>query len=116
MTDKAFDEKGAWGLFKAGASNVSQLVNGKVGKGNAASQRKKLEKAPVPKADGRRKRATGRTAVFNTKLKPDFRTKLFGLADSRGIGVAALLEQIVEEWEASSKGGGKQGGGTHNDP
>jgi hypothetical protein len=116
MTDKpAYDEKAAWGAFKKTAPLIGRLVDGKAGKGNAARQRKKFEKPLVPKDDGRRKRSTGRTAVWNTKLKPDFRAKLFGLANSRGIGVAALLEQIVEEWEASSKRG-EQGGGTHGDP
>ena len=105
MTDKpTYDEKAAWGVFKKEAPLIGRLVDGKAGKGSAAHQRKKLEKPPVPKDDGRRKRATGRSAVFNTKLKPEFRAKLFDLADKRGIGVAALLEQIVEEWEGAKQG------------
>ena len=100
MTEKNYDEKSAWGKFKAVAPIVGKLVNGQAGKGNAAQQRKMLEKPPVSKDDGRRRRSTGRTAVFNTKLKPEFRAKLFDLADQRGLAVAALLEQIVEEWEA----------------
>ena len=100
MTEKAYDEKGAWATFKQAAPLINKIVSGKAGKGNAAEQRRTLEKPPVAKDDGRRKRSTGRSAVFNTKLKPDFRAKLFTLADERGIGVAALLEQIVEEWES----------------
>jgi hypothetical protein len=99
MTEKAYDEKRAWGIFKKTAPQVGSLVNGKAGKGGAADQRHKLEKPPVAKDDGRRAKATGRTKVFNTKLKPEFRDKLFALANERKIGVAELLELIVGEWE-----------------
>jgi hypothetical protein len=81
----------AWGKFTAGATKISQLVNGKVGKGDAATKRAELEKPPISKDDGRRKRATGRTAVFNTKLKPEFRAKLFALAEAEEVAVAAML-------------------------
>jgi hypothetical protein len=43
---------------------------------------------------GRSGRApTGRTEVFNTKLRPEFRAKLFSLAKERGIGVAVSAEE-----------------------
>ena len=54
MTEKIWDEKGAWGTFKKIAPHIGQLVDRKAGKGNAAHQRKALEKSPVPKDDGRR--------------------------------------------------------------
>ena len=100
MTDKAYDEKGAWNLFKKKAPAIGQLVDGKLGKGSAADRRRQLEKPPISKDDGRRQRATGRSKVFNTKLKPEFRDELFALAAERNIGVAELLEQIVTEWKA----------------
>jgi hypothetical protein len=106
MSDKPWSEKNAWSAFRNLAPKVSELVNGKPkdGKAGAAEKRKKREKSPVPKEDGRRKRSTGRTAIFNTKLKPEFRAELFELAAKQDIAVAALLEKIVEEWKAFKRG------------
>lgn len=50
--------------------------------------------------DGRRLRATGRTMQFNIKVKPEFRDEIFTLAAERGIGMAAMLEIILDEWRA----------------
>ncbi|MFM1815366.1 MAG: hypothetical protein RLZ98_2061 [Pseudomonadota bacterium] len=52
--------------------------------------------------DGRRLRATGRTVQFNLKVKPDFRDEIFALAAERGIGMAAMLEIILQEWKAKA--------------
>lgn len=98
-TEKTWDDKGAWGTWRKVAPTINRMVGNKAGKGNAAEQRAALEKPPVSKDDGRRKRATGRTEVFNTKLKPEFRDKIFAMSKEKGIAVAALLEQVFEEWE-----------------
>jgi hypothetical protein len=106
MTEKGFDEKDAWSRFKSLAPKVRDLVTrGK--KAGAAEVRREREKPPIGKDDGRRKRSTGRTAVFNTKLKPEVRAKIFALAQKQGVAAAAVIEQLLEHWETSPKRGAK---------
>jgi len=92
------DEKTSWDLFRKNAANFFRPGGSKPK--SALAQRKAGEKKPVSAGDGRRGRSTGRTAVLNTKLKPEFREKLFTLAAERDIGIAALLEKVFEEWES----------------
>jgi hypothetical protein len=101
--DKDTFELGSWARLRKAATDATALLNG--GKPKSAVEQRKLgERKVVKPDDGRRQRATGRTKVFNTKLRPDFRDKLFALAAQRDIGVAELLEQIVAEWEAGKRG------------
>jgi hypothetical protein len=41
--------------------------------------------------------------VFNTKLKPEIRAFLFAGAEKQGIATAAVIEQLVEHWQATSR-------------
>ena len=97
-----FDQIGAWAKLheKIGGIAGGILKPGGSKPKGAVAQRKAGERKPVAAGDGRRGQFTGRTAVLNTKLKPEFREKLFALAAERGIGIAALLEQVLEEWES----------------
>lgn len=62
--------------------------------------RRKHERPLAKATDGRRLRATGRTAQFNIKVKPDWAAEIAAMAGERDIGKAELLERIVAEWKA----------------
>lgn len=94
------DEKGAWTSFTSGMTSVFSTNK------KPAERRRKLEKPLIPAGDGRRKRATGRSAVFNTKLQPWLREELFEEAHRRGIAVSALLEIVWKDWKGGQRGGG----------
>lgn len=48
--------------------------------------------------DGRRKRATGRTAQFNTKMKPDLRDRVAQASRMTGKAIAVLVEEALEAY------------------
>lgn len=63
-------------------------------------QRREAEKPLPKKTDGRRLKNTGRSDQFNIKVKPAWRDEIAALADERDIGMAEMLERIVEEWKS----------------
>lgn len=46
--------------------------------------------------DGRRKRATGRTAQFNLKIRPEYKARMTEIAQSNGVLLAELAEQAFD--------------------
>jgi hypothetical protein len=95
------EQSGESALWK-GMRNASKMAAEAVGlsssKAKSAVEQRREGEGKKPKATGGRP-STGRTAVFNTKLRPEFRAMLFDLARQRGIGVAAVLEDAFAELE-----------------
>jgi hypothetical protein len=99
------EQSGESTLWK-GVRNASKMAAEAVGlsggKAKSAVEQRREGEGKTPKAGAGRggRPSTGRTEVFNTKLRPEFRAKLFSLAKQRGIGVAAVLEEGFAELEA----------------
>lgn len=64
-----------------------------------AVRRGKAErKMTVKPEDGRRKRATGRTAQFNVMMKPDVKAAISKAAHRAGIPVTVWIEQAARAY------------------
>lgn len=50
--------------------------------------------------DGRSKRATGRTAQLNIKVRPEWKAELSTAAAARGLLMVELIEQMFSDWRA----------------
>lgn len=92
------DEAGKWGVLRKRVASLTGL-SGNSAKSAVEQRREGEGKKPKAGADRGGRPSTGRTKVFNTKLKPEFRAKLFNLAKERGVGVAAVLEDAFAELE-----------------
>jgi hypothetical protein len=88
MNDEVDLDK-AWGRMRSVADR--RVVTGEA----TAEKRSEREKPPIPKTDGRRKRATGRTAQLKLKVKAESKTAFHELAKKRGMTLGELLEEPV---------------------
>lgn len=60
----------------------------------AAARRREEERAPVQRRRGGRR--TGRTEQLNLKVRPEFRRRVFALADAAGLLVVEYIEAAVD--------------------
>ena len=74
-------------------------------RGSSAETRRKAEKkASISETDGRRLRRTGRTVQLNIKVKPEFKKQLQRLSKSNKVGMAEMLEIVLEQWADEQQG------------
>lgn len=89
---------------QAFANDVAMKVAAKPKNRKAAEKRQALRHD-----DGRRKRATGRTAQFNLKIRPEYKTRMLEAAKAHNRLLAEMAEEAFELYlsKLSKKGKAK---------
>jgi len=94
-TEHEGDATQTWLAFKSKMQPAEGKPKARTPRGRASYERDGIA------ADGRSKRATGRTVKVTIKLKPETKAKLAAMAAARDVGMAEVLELALDKLEGS---------------
>jgi hypothetical protein len=81
-------------------SAIADLRNRRrVTKGASVADRRAAEKPELSPTDGRRLRRTGRDVPVNFKVRPEWKQRLYNLAEAQGVAMVEILERALDAYE-----------------